>query len=184
MQGTPKAAPLIFGVMPSKIIMSNTVAALAIKKIKRAWDGVAYPGDENIFAPDSYDDEDITEYFSDTTWEGHLTVSLRAHCSAISTFFTPVAYHYWLPAYLIASITDSEELDVCLDALVGSLFPEQQNLNNCTERSERLSLLTNEQKLAVIATLEIIIEQSVSETYPAYDEKTVLSHLRSITNTA
>ncbi len=35
--------------------------------IKKAWRHVPYPGDENIFTPDSYDDEGITEYFTGTT---------------------------------------------------------------------------------------------------------------------
>ena len=164
--------------------MNNLGDKLLIDKIKSAWDGVPYPGDDNIFTPYSYDDEGINDYFRGTTWAGHSVVSLRAHCGAILVFFTPVAYHYWLPAYLIASIEDPEELDVCLDSLVASFCPEDEGSFFCAEQSERLALLTNEQKLVVISTLEDIIEKSESETYLAYDEKTALNYMRSITNVA
>lgn len=170
--------------MPSIISMRKSVTELTIEKIEMAWQDVAYPGDENIFTPHSYDDEDITEYFSGTTWKGHSIAELRAHCGAISVFFTPVAYHYWLPAYLIAAIEDPEELDVCLISLVDSFRPETEAAMHYANTSEKLALLTNDQKLAVIATLEIIVEQFESQSYPANDEIEALKYIRSITNLA
>ncbi len=73
-----------------------------ISKIENAWGSVKYPGDKKIFTPDSYDNEGITDYFAGTTWKGHSIENLRRHSAAISSFFTPIAWHYWLPAYLIA----------------------------------------------------------------------------------
>lgn len=162
--------------------MIKPVAELVIDKIKRAWGSAIYPGDDNIFLPGA--NEDFTDYFFGTTWEGHSAESLRWHHFSFFGFFTPVAYHYWLPAYLIASIEDPEELDVGVGSVVGSFIPIVRDSVIDPEQSERLALLTNEQKLAVIGTLEIIIEQSESETYPAYDEKTALNYIRSITNVA
>lgn len=164
--------------------MNESVAESVIEEIKLAWDGVPYPGDDNIFTPHSYDDEGITEYFRGTTWEGHSAKSLLGHASAISTFFTPIAYHYWLPAYLIATIENPKELDAGLDCLVSSLFPASEGLFFQAEQQERLALLTYEQKTAVIATLELIIEKQDSEYRPMYDEKTALQYICSITSRA
>ena len=164
--------------------MIDSEAESIIEKIKLAWDSVPYPGDSNIFTAQSYDDEEITDYFRGTTWQGHSAASLRGHSSAISTFFTPVAFHYWLPAYLIAAIEDPEELDAGLDSLISSLFPQRGGSSFLTEQQERFSLLTNEQKLAVIATLEFIIQEWSSETESMYDEKTALQYFYSITDCA
>ena len=164
--------------------MHDSVAESIVEKIKCAWDGVPYPGDTNIFTPHSYDDEDITDYFRGTTWEGHAVKSLRRHSSAISTFFTPLAFHFWLPAYLIAAIEDPEELDSGLNSLISSLLPERDNSPSVIEHQERIALLTNEQRRAVIATLEFIIQKWCSENEPMYDEKTALYYFHSIANRA
>lgn len=147
-----------------------------IAKIKNAWRELPYPGDENIFTPHSYDDEGITEYFSGTTWEDHSVEELRAHCAAF-TFFTPIAYRYWLPAFLMAWVLDPEELDVCVDALLDSFDAVHE-----PEKIERLALLTKEQILAVIATIEFIIQrETILLGYSASeDEITALTYLRSI----
>ena len=89
-------------------------AAEAIRLIEDAWRDVPYPGDGKIFTPESYDDEDIVNYFGGTTWRGHNPADLRAHSSAF-TFFTPEAFHYWLPAFMIAAIQDPAEADVIVD---------------------------------------------------------------------
>ena len=91
------------GLRPPSALMSNVRfrnqvmdardKRLLVSRIEKAWSGVASPADEHIFTPDSYDDEDITAYFCGTTWRGPTAAALRAHCPAISVFFTPVAFH-------------------------------------------------------------------------------------------
>lgn len=125
------------------------IKATVIRLIEDAWADVPYPGDENIFTPDSYDDEDIVNYFQGTTWRGHDPVALRAHSSAF-TFFTPAAFHYWLPAFMIAAIENPHEADVILDQI-------PQSLSNQYAR-ERWTLFTKTQRNAVVAYLRFQIE--------------------------
>ncbi|MGD1083699.1 MAG: DUF6714 family protein [Verrucomicrobiota bacterium] len=112
-------------------------AAEIIQLIEDAWRDVPYPGDDKIFTPDSYDDEDIVNYFGGTTWRGHSPADLRAHSSAF-TFFAPEAFHYWLPAFLIAAIQSPEEADVILDYIAWSLgnryAPERWSLFSPVQR--------------------------------------------------
>jgi hypothetical protein len=95
-------------------------AAEVIRSIEHAWRDVPYPGNRNIFTPDSYDDEDIVRYFGGTTWRGHDPTKLRAHSSAFM-FFTPEAFHYWLPAFMIAALQSPTEADVILDHIPRSV---------------------------------------------------------------
>src|SRR6266542_5113172 len=95
-------------------------AAEIICLFDEAWREVPYPGDENIVSPGYYDDEDIVNYFGGTTWRGHDPAQLRAHSSAFE-FFTPEAFRYWLPAFIIAAIENPEEVDVVVDRIPESL---------------------------------------------------------------
>jgi hypothetical protein len=125
-----------------------------VERIRRVWADVPYPGDKNIFTPDSYDDEGITEYFAGTNWEGHSVENLRTRCSAISTFFTSAAYQYWLAAYLIAAVESPDELSQGIDSLVFSVAPSGKPNWHKTEQQHRLDLLTDEQKRVFISVLE------------------------------
>lgn len=142
-----------------------------LREIEEAWSGVAYPGDANIFTRTSYDDEDITRYFSGTTWKGHATCDLRAHASAISVFFTPVAYQYWLPAYLTAAVNEPDELSQGIDSILYSM--DSTNLRGPEACDERLAVLTGTQKNALLHVLEFVLGEDCVE-----DEKVVLDYLR------
>ena len=121
-----------------------------IRFIEDAWRDVGYPGDDRIFTPDSYDDEDIVTYFGGTTWRGHRPVDLRAHSSAF-TFFTPEAFHYWLPAFMIAAIQSPEEADVVCDRIPSSVDDRYA--------PQRWRLFSPTQRQAVVAYLRFQIER-------------------------
>jgi hypothetical protein len=95
-------------------------ASNVIQLIEDAWREVPYPGDDKIFRPDSYDDEGIANYFGGRTWRDHSAADLRAYSSAF-TFFTPEAFHYWLPAFMIAAIQSPEEADVIVEYIAWHL---------------------------------------------------------------
>lgn len=120
-----------------------------IHQIEAAWHDVPYPGDDHIFTPDSYDDEDIVNYFGGTTWRGHSAIDLRAHSSAF-TFFTPEALHYWFPAFLIAEIQDPIAADVIGDYIPRSLTDGRPSM--------RWSLFSPAQRQAVLAYLRFQVE--------------------------
>jgi hypothetical protein len=152
-----------------------------IDRIEKAWKDVPYPGDDQIFTPKSYDDEDVTRYFSGTSWKGHTVQDLRAHSSAISSFFTPAAYHYWLPAFLIAAVEDPDELSQGYDSIIWSLLP-----NEAAEFEARMALLTDAQKRTIIDVIEHLIAFYDDPTFPngTADEQCALEQLRAITRGA
>ena len=129
----------------------NKRKTVLIATIEDAWSSVKYPGKKNITF-NAYNDEGITDYFAGTTWRRHTAENLRRHSSAISSFFTPVAWHYWLPAYLIAAVENIHELSQGFDSVVYSLDRNQSNF------SKRLELLSTEQIEALIQVLELTCE--------------------------
>jgi hypothetical protein len=139
-----------------------------IQLIEDAWRGVPYPGDGKIFTPDSCDDEDIVKFFGGTTWRGHSPVNLRAHSSAF-TFFTPEAFHYWLPAFMIAAIQSPEEADVILEHISWSL-------GDC-HASKRWPLFSSAQRQAVAEYFRFQIERFDDN---AEDERKALAILEGL----
>ena len=125
-------------------------ATEVIRSIENPWRDVEYPGDSKIFTPDSCNDEDIVRYFRGTTWRGHAPAELRAHSSAF-TFFTPEAFHYWLPAFMIAAIQSPEEADVVVDLIPWSVSNRYA--------AQRWPLFSRIQRQAVAAYLQFQIEK-------------------------
>src|SRR5688500_17074375 len=82
--------------------MSRPSEELARTLIERAWRDARYPGDDQICTP-TYDDEGVGAYFRGRSWQGHAVSALRYHSVGLS-FFTPEAFCYYLPAYLLAVI--------------------------------------------------------------------------------
>jgi len=93
--------------------------------IEAAFAGTPAPGDnfEDISATQW--DEGIVEYFRGTTWRGHAVRDLRCHAAALS-FFTDKAFRYWLPAFMLAELDDSEgEADIIAEYIAFSFLPSE-----------------------------------------------------------
>jgi hypothetical protein len=133
-----------------------------IRLIEDAWCEAPYPGDDKIVHPDSLDFDDIENYFRGTTWRGHSACDLRCHSPAFS-YFTRQAFHYWLPAFMIAGITDPVELDVAGDCIPWALS-DKRGL-------ESWSLFSQSQRQAVMAYLRLDIDEYPEE---SEDERNAL----------
>jgi hypothetical protein len=86
--------------------------------IEKAFAGVEYPGDSNITrCPYNCSEcRRIAAFFKDKTWVGHTMEDLRLHHVAL-TLFTPEAFHYFLPAFMLVSLEKYEKGDVIPDAI-------------------------------------------------------------------
>ncbi len=88
------------------------------QSIEQAFATVEYPGDNNITRCPYHCAEcrRIAEHFKQTTWTGHSLEDLRNHHVALS-LFTPEAFHYFLPAFMLVSLSGYEKGDVIPDAI-------------------------------------------------------------------
>jgi hypothetical protein len=89
------------------------------ERIEAAFADTPAPGEafEDISATEW--DEGIVEYFRGTTWRGHHVQDLRCHYAALS-FFTPKAFRYWLPAFMLAELDHPEEADVISECIASN----------------------------------------------------------------
>jgi hypothetical protein len=86
--------------------------------IEAAFASVAYPGDDNITrCPYSCSEcGRIAAYFKGKLGTGQTMEELRDYHVALS-LFTPEAFHYFLPAFMLASVDSYEKGDVIPDAI-------------------------------------------------------------------
>lgn len=119
--------------------------------IKAAFADVSYPGDNNITRCPYHcrPCQEITDYFKGKTWEGHAVEDLRDHHSALS-LFTPEAFHYFLPAFMLASVESYDKLDILPDSI---RFHFEFDLDHREHFSIRATQFSDEQRKVIIEFL-------------------------------
>ncbi len=131
-----------------------------IEQIKHAFASVLYPGDDNIVPKTQYDDEtQITEAeLLGKRWN-ELTLLVEDFSYGFSlSFLTPMAYHYYLPAFLISSVELEEDANIVSET-IWSLTPPEESNNNGVFYS-RMVLLTPEQHSAIAVFVGFFIENN------------------------
>jgi hypothetical protein len=116
--------------------------------IEEAFADVEYPGDQNITrCPyNCAECRRVAEFFKGRTWTGQNDEELRPQHVAL-TLFTPEAFHYFLPAFMLVSIGGYEKGDVIPDAI---RFHFEYTLEMKGHFVVRLSKFSRAQRKAII----------------------------------
>jgi hypothetical protein len=130
---------------------------MALKQtIEEAFASVPYPGDNNITrCPYNCSEcRRIAGFFKGKQWTGHVAEELRPYHVALS-LFTPEAFHYFLPAFMLVSLARYEKGDVIPDA-VRFHFEYSQEIQG--HFAVRMSKFSAEQRHAII---DYLIEMEI-----------------------
>ena len=89
--------------------IAQTRAQSLIEEIKEAFGNLAYPGDENLIASAEHRAEceewqKLFDFFVGKRWENCLNKKSYRKLDAGQSFFKPLAWRYYLPAFLIQNI--------------------------------------------------------------------------------
>ena len=138
--------------------------------IERAFRENRYPGDKNLVYDTSgyhLECDEIAAAFRGRPWQGLSVHVLKANYSALY-FFTPRAYGFYLPAFLIASIVSPEGADIIPEAVCHSLTPPGDGASQEEVRSfaGRMEEFTDEQRQAISASLRYLVEKYADELAP------------------
>jgi len=122
--------------------------------IKTAFADVPYPGDRNITRCPYHCKpcEEISDYFKGKGWEGHSVEDLRDHHTALS-LFTPEAFHYFLPAFMLASVESYDNMDILPDSI---RFHFEFSLEHRDHFLVRLTKFSEEQRKVIIEFLRFM----------------------------
>jgi len=107
----------------------------------------------------TYDDENTHAYFTGTKWNEHDVLKLREQHSSIS-FFTPEAFKYYLPAFMVAELNHPELADIIAETLANKFIH--------ISVSELLDIEFSQDQLAVIKAFFEYCEKLYDDEY--FDE--------------
>ena len=128
-----------------------TLPMVLNQTIKAAFASVPYPGDNNITRCPYHCKpcQEIADYFKGKGWEGHSVEDLRDNHTALS-LFTPEAFHYFLPAFMLASIESYDNMDILPDSI---RYHFEFNLDHRDYFLVRLERFSDEQRKVIIEFL-------------------------------
>jgi hypothetical protein len=96
-------------------------------KILEAFGATHYPGDKNLVTDQSgYDPEcrEVLRAFKGKDWKNVSVEMVRKYKDALP-LFTPAAFQYYLPAYMIACLDSYYDVDTALDSVLFNLTPQE-----------------------------------------------------------
>lgn len=94
------------------------------QRIVVAWSGIQPPTVSKITDHRCLECDEIAEYFGGRSWQQFTNVKeLRYHSDALA-LFSKEAFHYYLPAFMTATVEDAVAADVIRDGISLSFICE------------------------------------------------------------
>lgn len=160
----------------------EATSASVVSIIMRAFSNVPYPGDHNIFnaittrqdedaVTVGQDEQDILSTYSGRSWQDIPVSELRSSFGL--PYFTPTAYHYFLQAFLIGIVGSYLEADIMVGLVIMDLseFLHTARGKGTTDRKTRYELLSREQRTAILAFLNWLVDFHLEDRSSRESEK-------------
>jgi hypothetical protein len=122
-------------------------------QIRSAFEAVEYPGDECLVSENYGEYLDVRRDFRQRHWKAITERMLERNSSSLA-FMTTEAFRFYLPAYLIYSLSEKGNNSVVVDTTVSALCPRDNPLF-----WPRLAALSVKQRHAVQTFLEFVKTQ-------------------------
>lgn len=126
------------------------------ESIKAAFANVPYPGDDRIADHQNcLECDDVRAHFRGATWFGHSVEELQQYRSALP-LFTPEAFQYFLPAFMLVSLEAWHEADDIPFSVMCMCLPPDPNEDEDMQEygKKRIEILTHQQREAIAAYLK------------------------------
>lgn len=93
-----------------------------IQEINSAFIGMEHPSDNQLLHLDCMDDVDILEFYGGVRWE-EMSNEMIIYSYAAPTSFSPMAFRYYLPAYLIWTLKNANSIGYAGESILLALDP-------------------------------------------------------------
>jgi Family of unknown function (DUF6714) len=138
------------------IAVTGDAGAALVSRIRAAFADVPYPGDDGLVPATLRRDlerEQIVKDFAGREWRDLDVGFLRGQADAL-LLLTADAFRFYLPAYMVAMVTEPEESDLVPAAVVLSLTPPDDSDDLNAWFAERVAGLSMAQRLTIRELLE------------------------------
>lgn len=158
------------------------------ESIEAAFRGVAHPGDDSltVYNAEGRDFDETFQLLKDTQWP-ELPIAEFMRGDTPFPDLTPKAFHYFMPAFLIASLDDTLGADVS-ESLVFHLSPENAKqtdgefpYDNTDVYNNRIALFNYAQRRVIIDLLNEFVRR---EWYESDEVANIIDRLESQVNDA
>jgi hypothetical protein len=122
------------------------------KKIQRCFAGVSLPDKNKIAECQDWEAEHLNKTFDKLDWK-KLDRSV-VESNLVLPLFSPQAFHYFLPAYLLHSLDDSFDNLTVREHTIITLSPGKEDAASMSFYLERFRLFTEPQMNTVIEFLD------------------------------
>jgi hypothetical protein len=139
------------------------------QEIEHAFATSQYPGDDRLVENPSYwEAPDVVASFKGKNWQEIPVEVLFTHRLSLP-LFTPEAFRYYLPAYLIASVLHPNEVDTLTENIFSMLTPPETEGSKMERFLKRVQGFTPEQKASIRAFVKLYVDTETS--YPDPDRE-------------
>lgn len=147
--------------------MASDLRDSVMRTIEKAFAETCYPGDEDLLHAQCMDDNDIKDFYGRQDWR-QVPEQVIDHSNAALSFFSPEAYRFYLPAFLLWVLRHFDSTDsFTVDSTIYSLAPEENDLRQFV--LSKYALLDVAQRRAILGFLEYLAEHG----YGKVDQKAV-----------
>jgi hypothetical protein len=103
----------------------DEMSARVVQKIQEAFATNQYPGDDNLVEDSSYwESINLSDQLKGKDWREISLETLKKNRFSLS-LFTPEAFRYYLPAFIIASVLHADEVDTLPSSVFHNLTPPE-----------------------------------------------------------
>jgi hypothetical protein len=125
----------------------------AVEEIDTAFAGLKPPGDAKLLHPQCMDDLDVADFY-DAQERQELTGEMLIQRYAAPSFFSAEAFQYYMPAYMIWSLENSDSIEFVVESTLSAFDPGEIGSDLRDFQISKFALFTPEQIRAIISFLE------------------------------
>lgn len=148
--------------METKPISRNAVK----KKILEGFSATPYPGDEhlvNVPLSTNADYRELESAFKGKDWRDVSAQIVRDQKESLP-LFTPAAFRYYLPSYMMHCVESPREVDVALDSVLFNLTPPKKRSGWEWERfAARAQRFDGRENEAIRSFLELLEQDDIED---------------------
>lgn len=130
-----------------------------ISAIEAAFAGLEPPGDDYLLHPQCTDDVDIVDFYGEPTWDD-LSDETMIRSWAAHYFFSARAFQYYMPAFMIWSLSHADTIDYTPESTIRAFDPGSVDDPLREFAVSKFELLTDAQIGAVVGFLRLFSQDA------------------------
>ncbi len=133
--------------------LDRATRQMIIGEIETAFSSTTPPGDARLRHPQCRDDGDIVDFYGARDRRDLSDDDIIGNYAALS-FFSAEAFQYYMPAFMIWSLTRSDSIEYVVESTLRAFDPTGENQALVAFQASKYALFTDTQRAAVILFLE------------------------------